>query len=434
MFKPRRATRSDAIARRLIQGIVAVVGVSAAIGYVANAPLRAATISAASCAPGDVVNAVNAANAGDTVQVPAGTCIWPSSVGFSKNVRLQGVPGATIFRSNGARDQYYNNFLINWNGPFEMSGITVDGNQAIGCLYVGGGVSSGLKIHDNTFTHCRARGVMNNGLVWGVVWNNQFVDNFIDVGSFGAENAGWSTAFAYGDANTVVVEDNVFQHQTDGYRGQVLYNQQGGRIVLRHNLATGYIDYDLMDSHGNIGDWPANRGTVGAEIYENDFRLTPGTYNSWRAYYHRGGQVLMFNNRISASTGWAGIEMSEEDAWQTAFGCPCPVHDNVANAFFWNNTFNGQQVTPGYNHLPQDQTYIVLGSNFWVPSAGAQASRPGTCLPNAFYGTTDTDELYRCGLTGSWSQYYRPLAYPHPLRGDSSAVPTPPKNVRIISG
>ena len=417
----------------LLTSVVAALGVSTELAQVSHAQTTRNTINAVSCSPADVSNAVNAARAGDIVQVPAGTCIWPTSVGLSKNIWLKGAgPGATVFKNNGSWEQYYSKFMLYWNGPFEMSGITFDGNNAIGALSVAG-TGTDLKIHDNVFTHARSRAFNGQGLIYGVVYQNTFVDNFIDVDSGGVEQAGWDAPFNYGDGNNLFVEDNVINHQSDTYRGQVYYTSYGGRMVFRHNAMTGFIDYDMLDNHGNMGPDPRTRGFVGGEIYENTFTLSSGTYSSWRWIFHRGGQLMMFNNTVTAPSGWAGIELSEEDAWKTALGCPCPIRDNVANSHFWNNTFNGAAVSPTYNHPPEDPTVIIKGSNYWEPLSGLDASRPAACAPNTFFGASDSDKLYRCGLTGTWQPLYQAYTYPHPLR-DSAMVGTPaaPRNLRVV--
>src|SRR5262245_13660805 len=171
-----------------VSSIVAALIVIMELGHVSHAQVRAGkTITAASCSLSDVSNAVNAASSGDIVQVPAGTCTWPTNGTFSKNIWLKGAgAGATIIRGTGSWEQYYNGYWIHWTGPFEMSGFTIDGNDAAGALTIDG-TGSGLKIHDNIFTHGRGRAFQDTGLVFGVVYNNQFIDNFVDVDSEGVE-------------------------------------------------------------------------------------------------------------------------------------------------------------------------------------------------------------------------------------------------------
>lgn len=61
------------------------------------APVRGATVAAKTCGTADVQNAINSANSGDTVSVPAGTCTWTSGVTISgKGVSVQGAGSGRI--------------------------------------------------------------------------------------------------------------------------------------------------------------------------------------------------------------------------------------------------------------------------------------------------------------------------------------------------
>jgi hypothetical protein len=82
---------------------------------------------------------------------------------------------------------------------------------------------------------------------------------------------------------------------------------------------------------------------------------------------------------------------------------------------------------------------------------GTLAQRPSTCTLNVAYWATDQGEwnsvngstpdgqLYRCTSTNTWTLYYKPHTYPHPLvQGQTQTPPIPPSppraptNVRII--
>ncbi|MGZ3748923.1 MAG: hypothetical protein ACXWRE_15715, partial [Pseudobdellovibrionaceae bacterium] len=61
--------------------------------FVPSAMLRAATIAAASCSYADVSSAISAAAKGDTVNVPAGSCTWSSTLLINKGISLIGGNG-----------------------------------------------------------------------------------------------------------------------------------------------------------------------------------------------------------------------------------------------------------------------------------------------------------------------------------------------------
>ena len=60
---------------------------------------------------------------------------------------------------------------------------------------------------------------------------------------------------------------------------------------------------------------------------------------------------------------------------------------------------------------------------------GLLSARPSTCAPQVAYWATDTNTLYQCSATNTWTPYYTPYTYPHPLQGTD---PSPPSNLQAI--
>jgi hypothetical protein len=62
---------------------------------------------------------------------------------------------------------------------------------------------------------------------------------------------------------------------------------------------------------------------------------------------------------------------------------------------------------------------------------GLLSARPATCTPVVGYWATDTNTLYKCLTTNTWTAAYTPYTYPHPLVISDLSSPAPPRNLTI---
>lgn len=98
-------------------------------------------------------------------------------------------------------------------------------------------------------------------------------------------------------------------------------------------------------------------------------------------------------------------------------------------SYSWNNTDpnNGNAVITGSTmvYTVTTGTYILANREYYqqvTPFTGASgvgvgllASRPATCTVRVGYWATDTNTLYECLTTNTWTASYTPYTYPHPL-------------------
>lgn len=76
--------------------------------------------------------------------------------------------------------------------------------------------------------------------------------------------------------------------------------------------------------------------------------------------------------------------------------------------------------------------------------SGTLANRPATCTTGVAYWATDQGNwntsgngfgqgvLYQCSATNTWTAYYTPYTYPHPLEGGTATSLAPPTNVQAV--
>jgi hypothetical protein len=188
----------------------------------------------------------------------------------------------------------------------------------------------------------------------------------------------------------------------------------------------------MLETHGNMGG-NANRSTMGVEIYGNTFDYA-GHQGAFMDV--RGGKALIYDNAVINGTGPIKFQTREEyydflDSPTNNVISGQPQH--VSDFYSWNNTKNGAKLTTGNPEVTATLNYgssegIVPREDvhFWGEKTnfngtsgvgvGPLASRPSTCVPGVAYWATDEKKLYRCTAPGTWTLYYTPYTYPHPLR------------------
>jgi len=433
-----------------------VISLLAVVIFGLSTAINAQNVAANTCSQTDVQTAISAAASGDTVTVPSGNCSWSGSAGvtITKAIHLQGNGiGSTAITYTSATEG---------NGAIIYSPTTaeaVKGLEVNGFTFQGGGEYfnphapsttipiTGLKIHDNAFNGATHHAIHLNGSEFGVFYNNTFSTNFISiwVGNCGTGAYGASDCEMYdhtfGSAHYPYFEDNTFGNGAGEF---VTETGQGGRLAFRHNTITGYAcsGCEVFDIHG---DQNSGGGTVSTEIYHNTIGV--GSNGTYRWLHHRGGGAIIANNTVSRGiamnfTEYRAVGQNGICSGYIATGQIHDTNHSIDGAFYFNNLAGGSQQTPGYTFGNGgscgtdppwgDNQYVVPNREYWLPTYGRAASLPATCTANGntYYGATDTDVIYKCTTTNTWSVFYQPYTYPHPLRAGS--LPASPTNLNVV--
>jgi hypothetical protein len=295
-----------------------------------------------------------------------------------------------------------------------------------------------------------------------------------------------------GAQGVVYIEDNTFtgdvgtQNYVDG--------NYGARFVVRFNTSNA-ADVGSIDIHSVQG---ANRAVQVWEIYKNTFTKTNQSFyplafvrggsgviwgNRLSAAYTN--DILLDNVRSCSDPGDGVGKCNGSSNWdqntpgQGGYGCRDqvgrwkddslwapgqPFTQTLTPAYFWDNLKGtSTQVAvvinagdaclgPGGDanaaHLRANRDWYTQNLSFDGTSGvgvGTLANRPTSCTAGVAYWATDQGEwnsvsygpdgqLYKCTAPNTWSLYYTPYTYPHPLQVGSATTTqlAPPTNLRAI--
>jgi hypothetical protein len=306
----------------------------------------------------------------------------------------------------------------------------------------------------------------------------------------------WVEQLALGTSHNNYLEDNTMVN-TDSAIHNAADGNHGGRYAARFNTMTNHyfeahsiqevgrrahrlveIYYNTLNLSGISGFARTGlfRGGVGM-VFHN-------THNGalWGASPHYDMDNVRSCDDTRNFSPWGHCGLSDPiDSNSDGSGYMCRDQPGAStDAFFWRgNGTSGfpipsQQRTPWVffknivsdpdveigvslntctnaarlaEQIVKNRQYYLYQTTFNGTSGvgeGTLASRPESCTPGVFYWATDQGEwnsihagadgqLYRCTATATWSLYYTPYFYPHPLQagGGNGSNPSAPSNLRV---
>ncbi len=456
---------------------------------------QAATINTASCSYADVSAAITAASSGDTVTVPAGTCTWSTTVSITKPITLQGA-GASSTVITGAVGS--SNYMINYvPSPassilMRVTGFTFNANNNSRTFRA---YSTSLSpIHNIRYDH----NILQNGLggayepfavnghIYGVMDNNTISGN-LHIDRDGTQRAAWDNlTFTFGTADNFYIEDNTFTGVPNNVAP--VGSGWGSRYVFRYNTLTALDNmYPLLDFHGN--QLSQVTGTMGVEIYGNSITCVDAI--DTLKVHARGGKAMIFFNKATSCYNLylALVEECADNLTTTNYtsglfsGASDGQPFHISDTYIWNNrkgttlqqpsveedcctgsTGNCGAANPACCYNGAGQPAIKENTDWWKQptsfdgtvgvGCGTLASRPATCTTGVGYWATDQNcttiaaanigadaatplsgTLYKCTATNTWTSYYTPYTYPHPLTVSAAppdtTPPSPPSGVSV---
>jgi hypothetical protein len=135
---------------------------------------------------------------------------------------------------------------------------------------------------------------------------------------------------------------------------------------------------------------------------------------------------------------------SKRNPYNTASGVGVRAwpHQNREPLYSWSNTLNGSPTRGPTGYYSGPYPTVQPNREFYNEISpfdgtsgvgiGTLANRPSKCTKGVGYWATDTKTLYVASATNTWSVYYVPYVYPHPLVSGVKGPPAAPSNLRIV--
>lgn len=303
-----------------------------------------------------------------------------------------------------------------------------------------------------------------NGELRGVIYGNTFDRCDITIRAFSNNDTGEASNTAFnqysaslGTEDNLYFENNTIHWSSSQGTSNPGWSEtgQGGRLAMRYNTYDftndGAPGSELNDVHGFQG-WPGgNTGTVITEKYGNTYTGV----HQFRCLDFRGGIGMVFDNSFTG-TGGCDMEVYGESATNfcPASISPTPTNYNplVSAMYAFNNPQNGTNmaVVNGFggafactisenNSGSVGSTGSTSQGGWWNFNAGCTTSAcatgigtgttapTGTCTKGTGFWAASTPgatvdpnviqnaKFYQCSATNTWTLYYTPYTYPHPL-------------------
>ena len=406
----------------LVGSMVFAPGVRAHPGSAAGAAPQE-DILAASCAQADVQAAIDLAQDGDTVRVPAGECTWNAAVSiFGKTITLQGagsVTGGTRIIYGGSNHTLLEIDAGDKTGKMDVSGFWFVGGDpdywsGTAIWFSGPKRWKNLRIHHNAFEDNLQWTIWGYAGTQGVIDHNTFRGSAHGMQFFGDGVDDWASPLTLGSADFFFVEDNFFDWDDwYGATGTACMDMNnGGRIVFRYNT----IRYGFWETHDKARSWLVSANAY--EIYNNTFWTDT---NKWKGLDISAGTGVVWGNTFTGGGTWetdwsipiggmdyksfdprslplcdgsdpADQNLPGEAGWRCQYQIGSQGEGPTAYSYplyLWSNTHNGNPVgmectsgcsVNGRPHLLEGRDYV-----------NSSAPKPG----------------------------YTPYLYPHPLQSES---------------
>lgn len=301
-----------------------------------------------------------------------------------------------------------------------LSFASVGNASAEGCTDGWGG--SAYVLRHNTATNClwAAHGVTHSG---GPA-NYEFYNNSttMNAGSVSASTQDCYRCFHHQGSGTIIAFNNTF----------TAYSGKSNEVIS----VLHYRDYPKGIDGGMPADAAQCNGTVNGPSdapVVKDVNRAPTSTNFGYPCWHQPGRDFRGNYKpmYAWNNYWSDTRAQIPLVAPDAGGSPDYYSSHMQNNREWFNA-----VSPSANSNPSFPFAGTTGMGF-----GTLANQPTTCTTSteagAGVGYFATDQgpqgtLYTCSATNTWTVYYTPYVYPHPLVTGNIATVAEPTSLTAV--
>ena len=327
------------------------------------------------------------------------------------------------------------------------------------------------EIYNNTFQCTNAsQGCQlmdfrsGTGMVYGnsvSVASGGFYTNLVGVdvyrgwASFGDSNYGWCSGQGHFDTNDgIVYASGTFTGVS--VSGGTLTVTDSSKSWTSGQWVSNGSPYSIVDTTisntqtNNVNPaWEITGSTansVSATSYGSDYYNGPPTINVGDKYEILRASLCLDQPGRNLSAYMNGVS-SPTDTNATPL---TPVNESLDPIYEWMDTIVSGSVFHGT--ISSSTQRLIANRDFYNESVaqtaqtsptspfngtsgtghGTLANRPTTCTVAVGYWATDTNTLYQCATTNTWTAYYTPYTYPHPLDTTGTTI-APPSNVNAVA-